>query len=111
VFTRARHWYREPNRVHIYPIQFCKIHFNIILICVSSRDSSDGIATGYRLGGLDGLGTVPGRDKRFFFSYVQTGTGAHPASCPTGTGGSFPWSKATGMWNWPLTCICSRGQQ
>jgi hypothetical protein len=25
---------------------------------------------------------------------VQTGSGAHPASCPMGTGGSFPGSKA-----------------
>jgi hypothetical protein len=27
---------------------------------------------------------------------VQTGSGAHPASYPTGTGGSFPGSKAGG---------------
>jgi hypothetical protein len=25
---------------------------------------------------------------------VQTGSGAHPASCPMGTGGSFPGGKA-----------------
>jgi hypothetical protein len=25
---------------------------------------------------------------------VQTGSGAHPASCPKGTGGSFPGGKA-----------------
>jgi hypothetical protein len=25
---------------------------------------------------------------------VQTGSGAHPASCPVGTGGCFPGSKA-----------------
>jgi hypothetical protein len=25
---------------------------------------------------------------------VQTGSGAHPASCPMGTGGPFPGSKA-----------------
>jgi hypothetical protein len=25
---------------------------------------------------------------------VQTGSGAHPASNPMGTGGSFPWRKA-----------------
>jgi hypothetical protein len=27
---------------------------------------------------------------------VQTGSGAHPASCTMGTGGTFPWGKA-----WP----------
>jgi hypothetical protein len=46
-----------------------------------SRDSSVGIATGY---GLDG----PGFDFSLLHS-VQTGSGAHPASYPIGTGGSF----------------------
>jgi hypothetical protein len=27
---------------------------------------------------------------------VQTGSGAHPASYPTGTGGTFPGGKAAG---------------
>jgi hypothetical protein len=40
------------------------------------------------------------------FSYslsVQTGSGAHPASCTMGTGGPFPGSKsAAGAWRWPL---------
>jgi hypothetical protein len=27
---------------------------------------------------------------------VQTGSGAHPASCPVGTRGSFPGGKAAG---------------
>jgi hypothetical protein len=26
--------------------------------------------------------------------WVQTGSGAHPASCIMGTGGPFPWGKA-----------------
>jgi hypothetical protein len=25
---------------------------------------------------------------------VQTGSGAHPASCTMGTGGPFPWGKS-----------------
>jgi hypothetical protein len=34
------------------------------------------------------------RRKDFFSSlYVQTGTGAHPASCPVGTGGPFFGAK------------------
>jgi hypothetical protein len=40
---------------------------------------------------------------------VQNGSGAHPASYPTGTGGSFPGSKATKVWSWPLTSIQCRG--
>jgi hypothetical protein len=57
-----------------------------------SRDSSVGIATGY---GLDGQGLIPGRDVSLLHS-VQTGSGAHPASYPMGTGGSFPGDKAAG---------------
>jgi len=36
---------------------------------------------------------------------VQTGSGAHPASYPMGTGGSFSEGKAAGTWSWPLTFI------
>jgi hypothetical protein len=37
---------------------------------------------------------------------VQTGSGAHPASCPMGTGGPFPGGKsAAGAWCWPFTPI------
>jgi hypothetical protein len=41
---------------------------------------------------------------------VQTGSGAHPASCSVDTRGSFPVSKATGTWGWPLTSTYCRGQ-
>jgi len=44
------------------------------------------IATGY---GLDGAGIESRRGARFS-APVQTGPGAHPASCRMGTG-SFPW--------------------
>ena len=50
--------------------------------------SSVGIATGYGLGG-------PGIDSRWgarFSEPVQTGPGAHQASCKMGTG-SFPGGK------------------
>jgi len=36
---------------------------------------------------------------------VQTGSGAHPASCPVGIGSSFPRDKAAGEWRWPLSSI------
>jgi hypothetical protein len=36
---------------------------------------------------------------------VQTGSGAHLASYPMGTRGSFPGGKAAGAWSWPLTSI------
>jgi hypothetical protein len=36
---------------------------------------------------------------------IQTGSGAHPASYPVGTGGSFPDGKAAGVWSWQLTPV------
>jgi hypothetical protein len=55
--------------------------------------SSVGIATAY---GLDGLGIESrwGGGWRFF-AHVQTGPGAHSASCTMGTG-SFPVVKRPG---------------
>jgi hypothetical protein len=57
--------------------------------------SSGGTVSGY---GLDDR-VIEGRplQKRKDFSSsfcVQTGSGAHPASCPIGTGGHFPRGKA-----------------
>jgi hypothetical protein len=34
---------------------------------------------------------------------VQTGSGAHPASCTMGTVAPFPGAIAAGAWRWPLT--------
>jgi len=56
--------------------------------CIGGPGSSVGIATGY---GLDG----PWFESRWGAKYsspVQTGPGAHPASCTMGTG-SFPRGK------------------
>jgi hypothetical protein len=53
-----------------------------IRVCTCGPGSSVGMATGY---GLDG----PGIESRWgarFFALVQTGPGAHPASCTMGTG-------------------------
>jgi hypothetical protein len=56
------------------------------------RDSSVSIATGY---GLDNEGSIPGRVKIFSLLHsVQTSSGAHPASHPMGTEGSFSEGKA-----------------
>jgi hypothetical protein len=50
--------------------------------------------------------TIPGRGWEFFSHHrVQNGSGAHPASNPMGTRGSFPGGKAAGAWSWPLTSI------
>jgi hypothetical protein len=41
----------------------------------------------------------------FLHHRVQNGSGAHPASYPMRTRGSFPGGKAAGAWSWPLTSI------
>ena len=59
-----------------------------ITYCVKLEPgSSAGMATDY---GLDGPGSNPGEDK--IFPPVQTGPGAHPASCKMGIG-SFSGAK------------------
>jgi hypothetical protein len=53
------------------------------LLLHRSRDSSVGIAMDY---GLDGRGSIPGGGSDSSLLSVQTGSGAHPASYPMGTG-------------------------
>ena len=73
---------------------------NLKLQCTYDRtngpDSSVSIATGYR---LDGVG-IESRWGARFSAPVQTGPGAHPASCTMGTG-SFPGLKSS--WGVMLT--------
>jgi hypothetical protein len=85
----------------------CRISINI-----KSRDSSVGITLGY---GLDdwcyrvrfsvGAGNVSLHQR------LQNVFGAHQASYPLGTRGSFLRSKAAGAWIWPLTSVLYRGQR
>jgi hypothetical protein len=42
---------------------------------------------------------------------VQTGSEAHPASSPMGTGGYVSGSKTSGAWSWSLAFMCCRGQE
>jgi hypothetical protein len=75
-----------------------KITIYLCVLCTTeSRDSSVGIAMGY---GLDDRGSrvrFPAAAGNFSFHHsVQNGSGAHPASYPMGTGGSFLGGKAAG---------------
>jgi hypothetical protein len=60
-----------------------------------SRGSSGSIVSDY---GLDnraiGIGSPAGAKDFSSSLCVQTGSRAHPASCPVGTGGPFPGGKA-----------------
>jgi hypothetical protein len=62
---------------------------------VKSRGSSDSIVSDY---GLDdraiGVRSPAGAEDFSSSLFVQTGSGAHPASCTIGTGGPFSGSKA-----------------
>jgi hypothetical protein len=54
---------------------------SVIVLILGGPSSIVGIVTGY---GLDGPGSNPGEDE--IFPLIQTGPGAHPASCTMGTG-------------------------
>jgi hypothetical protein len=77
----------------------CDTPLIIILITHSCRscDSSVSIALGYRLDGWSSrVGYLVGTGNFSLYHGVQDGSGAHPASYPMGTGGSFPGGKAAG---------------
>jgi hypothetical protein len=62
---------------------------------MKSRVSSGSIVSGYRLDDRAiGVRSPAGAEDFSSNLRVQTGSGAHPASCTMGTGGPFPGSKA-----------------
>jgi hypothetical protein len=93
----TRHHIRNSSGA--YPIDNYYYYYNygIIIIIIRSRESAVSIATGYGLNDR-GVGVrVPLGARIFlFFRVIQIGSWAHPASYPTGTGGSFPGGKAAG---------------
>jgi hypothetical protein len=60
-----------------------------------SRDSIVGIATSYGLGSPRNRSLSSGGVKNFLH-IIQTGSGAHPATYPVGSGDSFPGDKEAG---------------
>jgi hypothetical protein len=75
----------------------CVVLFEVRTEFLVGRVSSDSIVSDY---GLDDLAIVvrsPAGAKDFSsILCAQTGSGAHPASCPMGTGGPFPGGKKRG---------------
>jgi hypothetical protein len=64
---------------------------------IKSRYSSVGIALGYGLDDLDSRFRFPAGAGNFSLHHrVQNSSGAHPASYPLGTRGSFSGGKAAG---------------
>jgi hypothetical protein len=63
-----------------------------------SHDSSVGVALGYRVDDRGSRVRFPAGARNFSLHYcVQNGSGAHPASYPMGTRGSFPGVKRPGQ--------------
>jgi hypothetical protein len=74
-----------------------KTEYLYVLLRMKRRDSSVGIALGYGLDDRDSRVRFPAGAGNFSLHHrVQNGSGAHPASYPMGTKGSFPGGKATG---------------
>jgi hypothetical protein len=74
----------------------CKL-LHIFTFTFRNCDSSVGIALGY---GLDDRGSrvrFPAGAGNFSLHRVQNSSGAHPASYPMGTRGSFPGGNAAGV--------------
>jgi hypothetical protein len=68
-----------------------------IFMGLTSRDSSVGIALGYGLDDRSSMVRFPAGAGSFSLHHrVQNGSGAHPASYPMGTRGSFPGVKRPG---------------
>jgi hypothetical protein len=66
-----------------------------LLYVYMDRDGSVGIALGYELDDRGSRVRFPARAGNFSLHHrVQNGSGAHPASYPMGTRGSFPEGKA-----------------
>jgi hypothetical protein len=84
------HFVNKFHCLNIVDTKVTKLPYicTFIPLCCGSG-SSVGIATGY---GLDGL-EIESRWGARFSAPVQTGPGAHPASCTMGTG-SFPGVKS-----------------
>jgi hypothetical protein len=76
---------REVNKIN--KLNYMKTDF--VYICRDSRDSADGIATGYGLT-TEGFEFKSRCGQEFSpLHVVHTGSGAHPASYPMGNWGSF----------------------
>jgi hypothetical protein len=68
-----------------------------IYVCVKNRDSSVGIALGYRLDDRGSNVRFPAGAGNFSLHHrIQNGSGAHPASYSMGTRGYFLGGKAAG---------------
>jgi hypothetical protein len=75
-----------------------------------TNDTGAGIAQWYSIGlraGWLGVWVLAGAGNFSLHHHIQTSSGAHPASYPMGTKGSFPRGKAAGAWSYTSTPQCA----
>jgi hypothetical protein len=83
-----------------------EMHVRVVILCTICTwwfvwiwNIQTSIVTAFKINNtssrVDGRGSIPGRGKRFFLLHsIQAGFGAHSASNPMGTKGSFPGGEA-----------------
>jgi hypothetical protein len=108
VWLKRRRLYGHiiPFLPNVYPTMF--VHTNSKFCLQPGCPKGAGIAQWFSAGLRAGWSVVriPAETGNLPLHHcIQTGSGAHPASYPMGTGGSFPGGKAAGAWGWPLTSI------
>jgi hypothetical protein len=101
----TRHYILEDSNLHTYRRENLTAHrddlgkqqiqlISVVVMGCRSRDSSGSIVSDYRLDDRAIGVRFPAGAKDFSSNLcVQTGSGAHPASCPMGTGGPSPGVK------------------
>jgi hypothetical protein len=112
-FILYKFWPFLSNLYCSFFIHFCGLlHFLNVRCYTKSHNSSVSIALGYRLNDQCSRVRFPAGAGNFSLHHcIQNGSGAHLASHPMGTRGSFLWGKAARVWSWPLTSIYCWGQR
>jgi hypothetical protein len=92
---------KDKSELHTRRRENLKSHMDIY-VC-RGRGSSVSIVSGYGLNDLAiGVRTPAGAKDFSSILCVQTGSGAHPATCSMGTGGPFPGGKAVTLTTHPI---------
>jgi hypothetical protein len=87
----------EYNLYDLRPKQVCKRYINYVFIILIYFNRGAAVAQSVQCLTTDWTARARFPTEAEGFSSivcVQTGSGAHPASCTVGTGGSFPGGKA-----------------
>jgi hypothetical protein len=99
----ARRDWMKPRKVSVTMQKFI---YETVRNAVTATTAQSVERLGYRLDDRGSRVRFPAGAGNFSLHHrVQTGSGAHPAPYPMGTGGFFAGGKAARTWSWPLTSI------